>query len=201
MSESFDKLQNRILSDARVKAEDIIKEAEEKASQIIEKARTQAQGDADKIISKAQVEAAALKRSILSSKIRANRLRMLEERNGIVQAVLRSVEEELANITASERFQDALKRFVTEAVEAIAVEQPVVRVGFRQASKKHYDSVGKVVPPGTKLVIEDNAIEGLGGVVASDSEGKVVYNNTFRARLDRMDSQLLTLISSTIFGE
>ena len=39
MSESLEKLQNRILSDARLKAEEAIKEAEAKAQQILEEAR------------------------------------------------------------------------------------------------------------------------------------------------------------------
>ncbi|HEY5620248.1 MAG TPA: V-type ATP synthase subunit E family protein [Candidatus Bathyarchaeia archaeon] len=201
MSESFGKIQNRILSDARVKAEDIIKEAEEKARRTIEQAKAQAQKDADEIIARAQLEAGALRRSILSSRIRANRLRVLEEKNRIVQSVLHSVEEKLAGIATSAEFQDALKRFVTEAVEAVGAEQSVVRVGFREASKKHFDEVGKIVPKGTKLVIEEQPIEELGGVVASDSEGKIVYNNSFKARLDRLDTQLLVLISSTIFSE
>ena len=204
MSESFGKIQNRILSDARVKAEDIIKEAEEKARRTVEQARAQAQKDANEIIARAQLEAGALRRSILSSRIRANRLRVLEEKNRIVQSVLHSVKEKLAGIAGiatSAEFQDALKRFVTEAVEAVGAEQSVVRVGFREASKRHFDEVGKIVPKGTKLVIEEQPIEELGGVVASDSEGKIVFNNSFRARLDRLDTQLLVLISSTIFSE
>jgi len=50
-------------------------------------------------------------------------------------------------------------------------------------------------------VIEEQPIEELGGVLASDSEGKIVYNNSFKARLDRLDTRLLVLISSTIFSE
>src|SRR3972149_6745729 len=104
MSESFEKLQNRILSDAKVRAEDIIREAEEKARQTLEQAKTRALKEADE----------TLRRRILSSRIRANRLRILEEKNRIVQQVMQSVENALADITADERFPDTLKRFLTE---------------------------------------------------------------------------------------
>jgi vacuolar-type H+-ATPase subunit E/Vma4 len=201
MSESFEKLQNRILSDAKVQAEDIIREAEEKARQTLEQAKTRALREADETLSRARLEAEALRRGILSSKIRGNRLRILAEKNRIVQQVMQSVENSLADITADERFPDTLKRFVTEAVEAVGVDEPIVRIGFREISKNQTDAIGKSVSKGTKLVIDEQALDGLGGVVASDPEGKIVYNNSFKARLDRLDSQLLTLISSTIFRE
>ena len=201
MSESFEKLQNRILSDAKVKAEDIFKEAEEKARQTLEQAKTQAQKEADEILSRAKLDAEALRRRILSSRIRANRLRILDAKNRIVQQVMQSVEDALADVATDERFPDTLKRFVTEAIEAVGADEPIVRIGFRGISKNQMDAVGKSVSKGTKLVIDEQALDGLGGVVASDPEGKILYNNSFKARLDRLDSQLLTLISSTIFRE
>ncbi len=201
MSASFEKLQNRILSDARVKAEDVIREAEEKARQMLQEARIRAEKEAEEILSKAQLEAQALKRSILSSKVRANRLRLLEEKNRIVQSVLQSVEVQLANVATDDKFQDTLKRFVSEAVDAVGVAEPVIKVGFRNVSKRQVDAIGEFVPKGAKLLVEEQPVDELGGVVASDSGGKLVYNNSFRARLDRLDNQLLGLISSTIFGE
>ena len=201
MSESFEKLQNRILSDARVKAGDIIREAEEKATQIVETARSQAEKEAGSVLAKARVDADSLRRSILSSKIRSSRLRLLVEKNRIVQSVLSAVEEKLSTISGTEMFQDTLKKMVSEAVDAVESDQLVVRVGFSEVSKKSLGSVDAILPKGAKLVIEENPIDKLGGVVASDPEGRIVYNNSFRARMDRLDSQLLFLISSTIFGE
>jgi len=201
MSESFEKLQNRILSDARVKAGDIIREGEEKATQIVETARSQAEKEASSILAKARVDADSLKRSILSSKIRSSRLRLLEEKNRIVQSVLSSVEEKLFTISGTEMFQDTLKKMVSEAVDAVESDDLVVRVGFSEVSKKSLGSIDPILPKGAKLVIEEKPIDKLGGVVASDPTGKIVYNNSFRARMERLDSQLLSLIASTIFGK
>lgn len=201
MSESFEKLQNRILSDARVKAGDIIREGEEKATQIVETARSQAEKEASSILAKARVDADSLRRSILSSKIRSSRLRLLEEKNRIVQSVLSSVEEKLFTISGTEMFQDTLKKMVSEAVDAVESDDLVVRVGFSEVSKKSLGSIDPILPKGAKLVIEEKPIDKLGGVVASDPTGKIVYNNSFRARMERLDSQLLSLIASTIFGK
>ena len=201
MSESLEKLQNRILSDAKNKAEETIKDAQAKSQQILEEARQRAQRESEEIIAKANVEAESIRRSILSSKVRVNRLRILDEKNRIVEDIIHSVEDQLSRISKSEQFEETAQRFVTEAVKAVDTDQPVVRIGFRDASKKSLDGVSRVLPKGGKLVIDEKPIDNLGGVVATDPEGKVVFNNTFKSRLERLDNQLLTLISSTVFGE
>jgi len=201
MSESLEKLQNRILSDAKHKAEETIKEAQSKSQQILEEARQRAERESEEIIAKANVEAESIRRSILSSKVRVNRLRILDEKNRIVEDIIHRVEDQLSSISKSEQFEETAQRFVTEAVKAVDTDQPVVRIGFRDMSKRNLDGVSKLLPKGGKLVIDEKPIDNLGGVVATDPEGKVVFNNTFKSRLERLDNQLLTLISSTVFGE
>ncbi len=201
MSESLDKLQNRILSDAKLKADEVIRDAQAKADQILSEAKQKAQKDAEETLAKARLEAEGIRRSILSSKVRANRLKILAEKNRIVQEVVQNVQDQLASIARSPSFDRTAERFVQEAVDAVDSDQPVIRLGFRDASRRNLDGVSKVVPKGSKLVFEDEPIDGLGGVVASDAEGRVIFNNSFKSRLERLDSRLLTLISSTIFGE
>ena len=201
MSESLEKLQNRILSDAKHQAEETIKEAQIKAQQILEEARQRAQKESEEIIARANVDAEAIRRSILSSKVRVNRLRILDEKNQIVQDIIHTVEDQLSSIAKSEQFEDTAQRFVTQAVKAVDADQPVVRIGFRDVSKKNLDGISRVLPRGGKLVIDEKPIDDLGGVVATDPEGRVIFNNTFKSRLERLDNQLLTLISSTVFGE
>ena len=201
MSESLEKLQNRILSDAKHKADETIKDSQAKSQQILEEAKQRAQKESEEIITKANVEAESIRRSILSSKVRVNRLRILDEKNRIVEDIIHSVEDQLSSISKSEQFEETAQRFVTEAVKAVDSDQPIVRIGFRDVSKKNLDGVSRVLPKRGKLVIDEKPIDELGGVVATDPEGKVVFNNTFKSRLERLDSQLLTLISSTVFGE
>src|SRR5256712_6403653 len=136
MSESLEKLQNRILSDAKNKAEETIKDAQAKSQQILEEAKQRAQREFEDTIAKANVEAEAIRRSILSSKVRVNRLRILEEKNRIVQDVIRNVEDQLSSIAKSEQFENTAQRFVEEAVKAVDSDQPIVRIGFRDAPKK-----------------------------------------------------------------
>ena len=200
MSESLEKLHNRILSDARLKAAGIVEQAEEKSKQILEEAKAQAQRDANDILSRAGLEAESIRRSILSSRIRTNRLRILDDKNKIVQSVLKSVEQRLSDIASTDQFEPTLKRLVLEAVEAVGTDNALVKVGFRTAQKKNLQSLGQSLPKGTKLLADDTPIDDLGGVVASDPEGKTIFNNSFKARIERLDNQLLATIASTIFG-
>ena len=200
MSESLEKLQTRILSDAKNKAEETIKDAQAKSQQILEDAKQRAQRESEEIIAKANVEAESIRRRILSSKVRVNRLRILDEKNRIVQDIIHGVEDRLSSISKSEQFEETAQRFVTEAVKAVDSDHPVVRIGFRDVSKRNLDGISRVFPKGGKLVIDEKPIDDLGGVVATDPEGRVVFNNTFKSRLERLDNRLLTLISSTVFG-
>jgi V/A-type H+-transporting ATPase subunit E len=201
MSESLEKLQNRILSDARLKAEETIKEAQAKAQQILEEARRRAQKESEEIIAKAKVEADSVRRSILSSKVRVNRLRILDEKNRIVQDIIHTVEDQLSSIARTDQFENTAQRLVAEAVKAVESDQPIVRIGFKDATKKNFDGISRVLPKGGKLVVDEKPIDDFGGVIATDPEGRVVFNNTFKSRLERLDNQLLILISSTVFAE
>ena len=201
MPESLEKLQNRILSDARARAEETIKEAQVKAQRNLEEARQRAQKESEETRARANVEAESIRRSILSSKVRVNRLRILDEKNRIVQHIIHQVEDQLSSIAGSNQFEETAQRFVTEAVKAVDSDQPIVRIGFKDATKKNLDGISRVLPKGGKLVVDDKPIDDLGGVVATDPGGRVIFNNTFKSRLERLDNQLLSLISSTVFAE
>ena len=201
MSDSLEKLHSRILSEGRLKADEITRDAKAEAEQILEEAKVRAKRESSEIIEKANLEAEAVRKSILSAKVRANRLRLLDEKNRIVQDILRSVEERLGGISGSKRFDETALRFAAEAVKAVDSERPVVRLGFRAASKKDLENVSRMLPKDSKLVVEEDPVDGLGGVVASDADGRVIFNNTFKSRMERLDSRLLKLISATIFNE
>src|SRR2546422_8352230 len=152
MAESLEKLHYRILSDARLKAAGIVEQAEEKSKQILEESRAQAQRDANDLLSRASLEAESIRRSILSSRIRANRLRILEEKNKIVQSVLKSVEQRLSDIAGTDQFESTLKRLVLEAVQAVGTDNTAVKVGLLNTEKKNSQSSGPGLPQGMKML-------------------------------------------------
>src|SRR5947209_15649852 len=145
MSESLEKLQNRILSDAKHKADETIKDSQAKSQQILEEARRRAQREFEEIIAKANVEAESIRRSILSSKVRVNRLRILDEKNRIVEDIIHSVEDQLSSISKSEQFEETAQRVVTEAVKAVDTDQPDVRIGSTYMIKWNIDGISRIL--------------------------------------------------------
>src|SRR5207237_7997064 len=101
MAEYLKQVQNRILSQAKRKADETIKEAQAKSQQILEDARQRGQKESEEIITKGNVEEESIRRSILSSKVRVNRLRILDEKNRIVEDIIHSVEDQLSRISKS----------------------------------------------------------------------------------------------------
>src|SRR3989442_2910390 len=146
MSESLEKLQNRILSDARLKAEETFKEAQAKAQQILEEARRRAQKESGEIIAKAKVEAESVRRSILSSKVRFNRLRILDEKNRIVQDIIHTVEDQLSSIARTDQFENTAQRFVAEAVKAPESDHAIGQIPVSEATNKEFDGKSRVIP-------------------------------------------------------
>src|SRR2546422_6465570 len=151
MAESLEKLHNRILSDARLKAAGIVEQGEEKSKQILEESRAQAQREANDILSRASLEAESIRRSILSSRIRANRLRILEEKNKIVQSVLKSVEQRLSDIARTDQFESTLKRLALEAVEAVRRQKPGGESGLSENGEKRVQTLGEQFPQGAQI--------------------------------------------------
>src|SRR3989442_2404608 len=145
MAESLEKLHNRILSDAKLKAAGIVEQAEDKSKQVLDEAQAQAQRDASDILSRATLEAESIRRSILSSRIRANRLRILDEKNKIVQSVLNSVEQSLSDIADSNQFESTLKRLVAEAIEAVGTNDTIVKNGIWEAWRKRIQTLGQTL--------------------------------------------------------
>src|SRR5207245_9920889 len=114
---------------------------------------------------------------------------------------LTEVEERRYASATTGNFQEVVKRLATESIDAIGSDHATLKIGFPKTSRDKFNLPADALPRGVTVVYDEKLAEELGGVVASDSEGKIAYRNTFRARLDRLDRELLTLVSSTIFGE
>jgi vacuolar-type H+-ATPase subunit E/Vma4 len=54
---------------------------------------------------------------------------------------------------------------------------------------------------GVKLVKSDKPINIVGGVIVNSSDGKIVVNNTFENRLNRLKSNLRAKVANTLFRE
>jgi vacuolar-type H+-ATPase subunit E/Vma4 len=139
-------------------------------------------------------------REVSTARIEARRLLL----NARERAVVRVFDEIMSGLGFMRedpgRYRDSLTRLAVEAVRAVGGEGIVLRLserdrgladeGFMQAVS---DGAGMAAGAGSLRLEFDTADTG-GGCVATSADGRVVFDNTFPRRLERMRSELRALI-------
>lgn len=182
-----------LLGEANKEAESIKKEAEERARSraewIMRKAETQAEIEKQRIIANAKLEA------------RKKKLRVQEE---IITEVFRSLKERLASMP-EEDYLETLKVLILESVKELEVDSVIVSSNEKTLNllKDKSRSIKAYITRnfGKKVQIEfGEPINTIGGVLVQSSDRSVRVDNTFEARIERMESELRTKIAKAIFG-
>jgi V/A-type H+-transporting ATPase subunit E len=118
----------------------------------------------------------------------------LETRNAQLKSLERAVTEvfELATKEISESsgevHESSLVRLIEEGVRVIGPHAKVQCVA--KDKKAAASSIRRLGAGQTKLTLEDEPIDSIGGVVLTSSDGSVKFDNTYEARLERMRPSL-----------
>ncbi|AEC51749.1 V-type ATP synthase subunit E [Pyrococcus sp. NA2] len=177
-----------ILNEARKEAEKIKEEAKRKAESraewIIRRAKTQAELEKQRIIANARLE------------IRRKRLAVQEE---IISKVLEEVRKRLENMSEDEYFE-SVKALLKEAVSEL--NERKVRV---MSNEKTLSLIGARIEE-IKAELGDVSIElgevikTIGGVVVETEDGRIRIDNTFEARMERLEGEIRSTIAKVLFG-
>ncbi|ADT84674.1 V-type ATP synthase subunit E [Thermococcus barophilus] len=182
-----------ILSEAEKQAEDIKAEAEKraraKAEWILRKAQTQAEIEKQRIIANAKLE------------IRKKRLALQEE---FINEVLRSLKERLANLPKDE-YLGIVKDLMLQAVKELGEDR--IRVSSNEATLQLIAEKLEEIKAflnektGREIRIElGDKISTIGGVLVENADRTIRVDNTFEARIDRLESELRSRIAKVLFG-
>lgn len=206
MSTSLETLTNEILTEARARANDIIRTAEKDLEQALSEARADAERDADEMVRTAKVQAEAVKRQILSEKKQRARITLLEEKNRIVDEVLRDAKVRMLEFTKDRaRYRPVLARMIQEAIRSLGTSQVVLRLTRRDASRFNSGEllreVRKHLGQDVAITLAEEHIEGTGGAIVTSEDGRIRAENTFETRLRSMEPTLLREIGKILFGD
>jgi V/A-type H+-transporting ATPase subunit E len=153
----------------------------------IESARRETAEEVAKILETSVRQAESVKRQIIGAA-------ELEARNAQLKSLERAVNEvfELAtkeiSDSSGEVHERSLARLIEEGVRVIG---PHANVRCGAKDKKAAASVIRKLGTGqTKLTLEDEPANSIGGVVLTSSDGSVKFDNTYEARLERMRPSL-----------
>jgi V/A-type H+/Na+-transporting ATPase subunit E len=178
--------ENEVLSDLEsgrketiAKVESVRKETAEEVSKVLETGTKQAESVKRQIIGAAELD------------VRNAQLRALEK--GVNEAFELATKE----ISDSETYPDAIGRLIEEGLEIIDRN---AKVQCSSKDKKVVAAAIRKLGGNTKVSLDDEPIDTVGGVVLTTTDGTVRFDNTIEARLERMKPTLRKEVAAVLTG-
>jgi vacuolar-type H+-ATPase subunit E/Vma4 len=196
----------KILGDGRARADRVKENARRSADAEKRKAQAEAERIRKESLDRAKRKAAVHRsKEVAGGHVEAKRI-LLRAREEAISGVFDTIRQELEKIHRdTARYRKSLVRLAGEAVRAIGEPEVEVVIG-----KEDEDfAVGKLVSD----IVEDLGSQGIkgirietvvdpgitgGGCVARSTDSRVIFNNTFERRLERMKPSLRSTIVSEV---
>ena len=182
----------------------IINEAREQVEQIKKEAERRAQSKAEWIIRKAQTQAEIEKSRIIANAKLEIRRKRLQTQEAFINEVFTGLKERLSSLPEEEYFE-IVKNLILQAVAELGETR--VRISSNEATLQmiagNIEEVKSFLKEklGKEINIEiGTKRETIGGIVVENQEGNVRVDNTFEARIERLQSELRSVIAKALFG-
>ena len=203
---SSDILQKEIQAQSEKEAGAILEQAQREAQQILNNARKEADGIKADMIKKAETQAESIRRKILSGVRLDVKKQNLRTREELLSKIFEQVKEKIEAFRQTEAYKDYLKELVIEGATAIDAERMRVLSGTTEKKllseatvKQIIGEIQKRTGRKTKLSIADQALPEGGVVMVSDDE-RMLFDNRFSARMQRMQSQMRLEAMKRVMG-
>ncbi|HEX6827358.1 MAG TPA: V-type ATP synthase subunit E family protein [Burkholderiales bacterium] len=196
-------LEQALLDRAEVLAGEFLSGAERARGQIIEEAGKMLRLREEREILAAKARGERLYRQ----KVQASEIRMQEEldhlRWTLVQSVLEDVMARLAQVTEDDAlYLPLLRRYLARGARAIERDDLVARVASRDLARlaPRWADFVKEAAPGKRVVLSQQPMDTLGGLMLESADGHIRVNNTFEGRLDRLQAEVHRAVSERLFA-
>ncbi len=167
--------------ETQLRIESVRKETAEAVAKILETGVKQAESVKRQIIGAAELEA------------RNAQLRSLEK---AVMEAFDSATKEISRSSGAP-YERAIERLIQEGLEVLG---PKAKIHCSSKDKRAVSSAVKKLGTTTKVTLEEDPIETIGGVVLSTLDGSIRFDNTFEARLERMRPDLRKEVAGLLTG-
>ena len=188
-SGNIEDLTARILEKARVEAEEIVERAEKVAVRDISRVRDEMRAKAGTAEAELEDRLAAGHEALRAENAILERRRIMEKREEAIEDVFAAALERLCDDSSGADRAELLKRLVQEAVDALKLERVEVRLNAsdRELALKEnlFDGL-----EGVSVSVAQEPLDSAGGVVVLDESGRIFFDNTFEARLERQREEL-----------
>jgi vacuolar-type H+-ATPase subunit E/Vma4 len=204
VSDGLDRLVEDILRESRTKAEEIRKSGIAQIEDRLAAARAEASREADQITRNLKTECDAVVNRRVSQEKQKARLAYLEEKNKILNDVMKDVQTSLVEFCRSDSsYRTFLLKSIAQGIGAVPVER--VRVALSEKDIRRYKGTKLLedalsIMHTTKIaVLSDEPVETTGGAVVTSQDNKVRADCTLEARLELMRPRLLAEVSRILF--
>ena len=203
IAEGIRALRREILSKARRQAEALIEEAKEEGEVARRQAEEKAQAIREEILREAQEEAASIKQRIVSTaQLEAQRM-LLAKREELISQVFAEARKRLAELRRSDAYPHILRRLILEAAAGLGGGELIVWANEEDMALLSDDFLAQVaqrLDPETTLRRGESPVDIDGGVIVERADGRMRFDNSFAARLERLRDELRSQVYRILIG-
>ena len=186
------------------KEKEILSEAELHKKEKLSNAQNKAKEITASITNKAKIESnAEVSRYEASAKLKS-KYQLLEAKEALIADVLSSARKHLDDLVKKKAYGETLERFIVDA--AASLEEDELEIVTPKGHASNIDlkaievEVAKSTGRKTKFSISKEEVRSTGGVIVRNKDSTRWVDNTFEARLERMDSEIRDTISTILFA-
>ncbi len=194
------KIISRIKEDSDLETQEILKNAHKIADDIISSAKNKAKSEETEIIEKAKHDAELTKQRIIANAKLKSKKHCLYIKEGIIQNTFDEAETKLGNFRSSPKYHEILKDIIEEGIESINGEDAEISVKKDDITILTNDFLKDLSNKfNMNLTISKESIRSNGGALIRTIDGKIVVNNTFETRMQRMRDHLRSEVAKILF--
>jgi vacuolar-type H+-ATPase subunit E/Vma4 len=190
-----------VLSEARAEAEQALTEARDRADAIRKRALEQAEAERQEILERARRQAQRVgSQCLAAARLQARKLR-LERREKLLDEVFHASRERMPTIQQWTEYPEIVRQWSREAVTYLRSDRARIR------ADEHTHGIladGVLDELSGELDVQlqlDKPLERGLGVIAETIDGHLVYDNTLKARLERLRDELRGPAYRLLMGE
>ncbi|MEM1538502.1 MAG: V-type ATP synthase subunit E family protein [Candidatus Nezhaarchaeales archaeon] len=200
------KIIDKIISEARRQADQILSQARNEVEKIKEEQRQKALRKIQMELEKYRKELEETnKRALIEARFKAKES-WLKTRESLIDEAFKKARERIATFVKTPRYPKVLEELIEEASIAIGGGSLIVQLNDKDADlnidlAKLAKRITRKLNVITALTLSDVKVKTIGGAIVSTSDGRIVYDNTFEARLHRKERDLRLTVAKKLWGE
>lgn len=199
-------LVEEILKDARTRGEREMKKAGTEAQKIIADAKAGARVETGKALEESRKRVEVKRRMILRTVDQEVARKKLAARDEIVRDVLEQAKARLHHLSG-ESYRQSVTRLALDAIRQMPADAFVLKVCARPGEDLDAEALASEIVKGLRAQGKEYSLsvklipDTRGGVVIESADGKLRWDNSFDARLQRLRADLRRVLAPMLFGD